>query len=159
MTYHQLGSWFLQERSLISKNEISKIKVEVRQMMETCFYKESCYWRSVSSSHLKKSCLVRIANFKQVNRFGINFCKYHEEGIGIIKSLPLEQRYFCQISVNKYSKFSVWTCHVENFKQVITQLHTCPDIRIEFIIPNDSNELTVPELFKPLLLDYELKLP
>ncbi|MBD2212187.1 hypothetical protein H6G27_20285 [Nostoc linckia FACHB-104] len=122
-------------------------------MMSMCFWKNSPYWSSRSSSTTRDwgSVVIRIAYFKLINWVGFNFCKYHPDAVEVFRKLPKSDRFFYEIKPNRYASFKVWCVDGQHFEKIISFLKNSPDIELEFVI---SDLCQIPELFQPLNLKF-----
>lgn len=122
-------------------------------MMSMCFWKNSPYWSSHSSSTTRDwgSVVIRIAYFKPINWVGFNFCKYHPDAVEVFRKLPKSDRFFYEIKPNRYASFKVWCVDGQHFEKIISLLKNVPDIELEFVISEPSQ---IPELFQPLNLTF-----
>jgi hypothetical protein len=118
-----------------------------------CFWRNSHYWSSRSSSTTRDSGIVviRIACFKTVNWAGFNFCKYCPDAVEVFRKLPKSDRLFYKIKPNRYAAFKVWCVDVQHFEKIISFFKNVPDIELEFVISEPSQ---IPELFQPLNLKF-----
>jgi hypothetical protein len=158
-----IGSWGEAERpkdalkeSLLFQSFKPKsklLKAEAHQMMSMCFWKNSHYWSSCSSSRKQNSSsvVIRVAYFQKVNWVGFNFCKYHAQAVKNLKTLPDSDKFFYEIKPNCYASFKVWCIDDKHFEKVISFLNNYADVDLEFIINSPEQ---IPELFQPLNLTF-----
>ncbi|WP_242044824.1 hypothetical protein [Anabaena azotica] len=138
---------------ILQKVTPTLLKTQAHQMMSMCYWKNRCYWSSQASSRKQSSAdvVIRVADLQQVNWVGFNFCKYHEQAVGIFQELPKSEKFFYELKPNHYASFKVWCVDAMHFENLINKLNNYTDVELEFII---SNPQQIPEIFQPLNLTF-----
>jgi hypothetical protein len=134
---------------------LTRLQTSVRRMMAMCFWKNSHHWSSYPTRRKNNSTFrLRVAYFPILNWFGFNFCKYHPDAVQVFRRLPRNERFFYEVTQDRYTKFKVWCIDGKYFENVLTQLYSYPHIEIEFVVSHKLHGLVVPEPFKPLKLTF-----
>ena len=135
---------------------LTRLQRSAHHMMAMCFWKNSVYGSSSLDSKKNNSthATVRVAYFKNLNWFGFNFCKYHPDAVEIFIRLPSYERYFYEVTLNKYTSFKIWCIDSQHFDFVVAQLQRHADIELEFVVSHQDRGLVIPEPFTRLGLTF-----
>ena len=131
---------------------LTRLQTKARHIMAICEWKNSIYWSSFSTPQKNNSThvVVRIAYFKNLNLLGFNFCKYHPDAVEVVRSPPSHERYFYQVTPDKYTSFKVWCIDGQHFEFVVAQLHSMFEIELEFVVSHQDRGFVIPEPFTQL---------
>ncbi|MBV8885932.1 MAG: hypothetical protein JO235_18320 [Chroococcidiopsidaceae cyanobacterium CP_BM_RX_35] len=124
--------------------------------MDSCFWSSSHYW-STRQPKLKRDRTktgIKIAYSSRTEWFVFMFSKFHREAIEIFRSLEKRETWFYQEPINQYRSFSAWCIDAKQFEGVLEQLKTLSDIELEFVVPQTSQGLRIPERFNVLGLQF-----
>ena len=133
-----------------------KLKTQMRQVMDACFWAGSNYW-STRSPQLKRDpskTNIKICYLAKSEWFAFIFNKFHHGGVEVFRKQPSTQRWFYTEPVNCFKSFSAWCISEPCFESVMGQLRSLPDIELEFIVAQSKEGLCLPAPFEVMELQF-----
>lgn len=133
-----------------------KLKTQMRQLMNACFWAGSNYW-STRSPQLKRDpskINIKICYLAGSEVFAFIFNKFHPGGVEVFRKQPSKQRWFYTEPVNCFRSFSAWCISEPCFELVVVQLHGLPDVELEFVVPQSKKGLCLPAPFEAMGLQF-----
>lgn len=129
---------------------------EARILMDACFWSSCHYWttRQPGAKRNRTKARIKIAYSSRTGWFVFINSKFHAPAIEVFRSLDKREVWFYTEPVNQFLSFNAWCIHALHFESVLEQLHSLPDVEMEFVVPQTKKGLCVPAPFEEMGLQF-----